>query len=386
MKRTFVLIAAISMFFGCETKTIKDAYVVEGTAKEVYNGIRIYLNNVDQRGRLTPIDTAMVMNESFTFEGALKYPKVVYLTMNSVPGRYPVMLENGEMQMTIDKTNLQNTIVTGSESHDNYMAFAEKYRENQKELMAQGKEYNKALYGKDSLVIKTELEKLEKLTESAKEFPYEFMENHPNDFVSLEIYEMQTQLRERDDQRMIDIFNAFDESLKTSSKGIRLNAAMMKMKLDYEANKKLQIGMKAPEFSGPNPEGKTISLSEVIKKGKVTVVDFWAAWCGPCRKENPNVVRIYNEYHDKGLEIIGVSLDGQSRQKDPKQAWLDAIEEDKLTWHQVSNLKYFSDPIAKTYNIQAIPATYILDSEGNIVAKNLRGPALDMKIRELLEL
>ena len=122
----------------------------------------------------------------------------------------------------------------------------------------------------------------------------------------------------------------------------------------------------------------------VLKSDKPVMVDFWAAWCGPCRRENPNVVRIYEKFHQKGLEIIGVSLDGQGRQQDPKKAWVEAIEKDGLKWHHVSNLKYFNDPVAKQYNIQSIPATYILDAEGKIVAKNLRGVALERKIEELI--
>ncbi len=116
----------------------------------------------------------------------------------------------------------------------------------------------------------------------------------------------------------------------------------------------------------------------------MTIIDFWAAWCGPCRRENPNVVRVYEKYHDQGLEIIGVSLDGQSRQKDPKKTWVEAIKKDKLTWTQVSNLKYFNDPVAQLYNINSIPATFILDKEGKIVYKNLRGRDLELKVQELL--
>ena len=115
------------------------------------------------------------------------------------------------------------------------------------------------------------------------------------------------------------------------------------------------------------------------------MIDFWAAWCGPCRRENPNIVQVYNKYHEKGLEIIGVSLDGRMGQGDPKAAWVKAIEDDNLSWHQISNLNYFEGPIAKMYNIQSIPASFILDAEGRIVAKNLRGPALEQKMAELLD-
>jgi thiol-disulfide isomerase/thioredoxin len=119
-----------------------------------------------------------------------------------------------------------------------------------------------------------------------------------------------------------------------------------------------------------------VSLKESL--GKVTIVDFWASWCGPCRKENPNVVAIYKELHSKGLNIIGVSLD-----KDAK-AWKEAIAKDNLTWTQVSNLKFWDEPIAAQYGVQSIPATFILDASGKVVAQDLRGDELKAKIIELL--
>ncbi|MBA0883774.1 TlpA family protein disulfide reductase [Flavobacterium sp. BBQ-18] len=119
-----------------------------------------------------------------------------------------------------------------------------------------------------------------------------------------------------------------------------------------------------------------MSLKESL--GKVTIVDFWASWCGPCRKENPNVVAIYKEFHSKGLNIIGVSLDEDANK------WKEAIAKDKLTWNQVSNLKGWQEPIAAQYKVEAIPATFILDASGKVVARDLRGAELRAKIIELL--
>ena len=143
-----------------------------------------------------------------------------------------------------------------------------------------------------------------------------------------------------------------------------------------------EIGQIAPTFSGPSPSGEMIALNDI--KGKVTLIDFWASWCKPCRRENPNVVKVYNKYHDKGLEIIGVSLDGSRNQRDPKAAWVKAIQDDNLTWNHVSNLQYFNDPMAKAYNIRSIPATFLIDENGKILAKNLRGDALEKAIAQHL--
>jgi peroxiredoxin len=150
----------------------------------------------------------------------------------------------------------------------------------------------------------------------------------------------------------------------------------LKTTLDQIPDAKIKVGDKAPDFSAKTPTGTDLSLNESL--GKVTIIDFWASWCGPCRKENPKVVALYNQYHDKGLNIIGVSLD----KEDSK--WKEAIEKDQLTWNHVSNLMFWQDPIAQEYEVRAIPATFILDENGIVVAKNLRGKKLENKIKELL--
>ncbi|MBT1701639.1 TlpA family protein disulfide reductase [Fulvivirgaceae bacterium PWU20] len=137
------------------------------------------------------------------------------------------------------------------------------------------------------------------------------------------------------------------------------------------------IGQPAPEIALPNPEGQIVKLSSM--KGKYVLVDFWAKWCGPCRQENPNVVRVYNKYKDKGFTVFGVSLDRK------KEDWVQAIQQDGLTWTHVSDLKFWQSEAAKTYNISAIPFSLLVDPDGIIIDKNLRGAALEKRLAEVLD-
>ncbi|MEX2597720.1 MAG: TlpA disulfide reductase family protein [Salibacteraceae bacterium] len=147
------------------------------------------------------------------------------------------------------------------------------------------------------------------------------------------------------------------------------------MKFQVEKSQTLAVGSEAPEIALPQPNGQELKLSDL--RGQYVLVDFWASWCGPCRRENPNVVRVYEKYHDKGFEILGVSLDKNSK------AWLQAIEQDGLKWKHISDLKYWKSEVVPEYQIQGIPLTYLIDPEGKIVAKNLRGSALEEKLAEI---
>lgn len=142
-----------------------------------------------------------------------------------------------------------------------------------------------------------------------------------------------------------------------------------------EAYKKLAVGADAPEISLPSPDGSMVSLSSL--KGNYVLIDFWAAWCRPCRAENPNVVRLYKKYQNENFEILGVSLDRT------KKAWVKAIEDDGLIWKHVSDLKYFNSQAAQTYRVDAIPATYLIGPDGKILAKGLRGESLKAKLEEI---
>jgi len=162
------------------------------------------------------------------------------------------------------------------------------------------------------------------------------------------------------------ITERFNKTYPTQVKNIEAQAATLRT---------FTTGAEAPLFAGPDPEGNEISLESL--RGKVVLLDFWASWCGPCRKENPNVVKIYNKYKEKGFEILGVSLDRT------KSRWVQAIEADKLTWLHVSDLKGWKSAYGRLYGVSSIPQTVLLDKEGKIIARNLRGAALEQKLAEV---
>ena len=229
---------------------------------------------------------------------------------------------------------------------------------------------------KDTITINKLMKEYQGIQKEGMEFYVKFAEGNPKALLSALIVDSMLNDPAVDLVRAKKIYAGFTPELKKYKPGKSIQTKLDKIGKPVTVAAAANVGSIAPDFTAPNPEGKSISLKQSL--GKVTIVDFWASWCKPCRAENPNVVALYAKYHSKGLNILSVSLDKEA------SAWKAAIAKDKLTWNHVSNLKEFEDPIALQYGINAIPSIFVLDAKGVIIAKDIRGEELNAKIASLL--
>ncbi len=372
MKKFILVFSILITMISCNSDGGK--YQINGSIEGINDGIEVTLKKIKDN-KPVDIDTARVVNGKFTFNGTIDTPDMHLIFIRNVRGSLPFILENQNIELTLYKDSLYASKITGSKENDILQKYMDASKIIRDENISFRSQVNEARRKNDTAFLKEFNSKSLELKNKSNQFNKEFLGDNSEYLFSALLLESLLASKVLKTEEATEVINSFSKEVSNSAPGLRV-------KEKVNAELATAEGSIAPDFTAPDPDGKEITLSKI--RGKVTIIDFWAAWCGPCRKENPNVVKVYEKYHDKGLEIIGVSLDGTPRQKNAKQAWLDAIEKDGLTWHQVSNLNYFNDPVAKQYNIRSIPATFILDSDGEIVAKNLRGPALEKKIAELL--
>lgn len=384
MKKIILFLTATALLTSCS----KDKYTISGTATGFDNGKTVIMETQDEKGfGLIAVDTVKIENGKFEIKGKAVEPSFHTLQIEGVQGKIPFILENGDITIVVNKDTIHKSKISGTYNNDEYVKFNEEMVKIQKPLMdfqnANMQKMQVAQQAKDTATINSLMRDYTKIqTEignTSKNKYIDYANTHPKALISALIIQSMTNDPSVDSKKIETMYNGLDESLKNSKPGKAIKLKIAQLKIPT-------VGSSAPgapatkwrtDFSAPNPEGKNISLKESL--GKVTIVDFWASWCGPCRRENPNVVALYNELHSKGLNIIGVSLD-----EDPIK-WKEAIAKDKLTWTHVSNLKGWEEPIAKQYKVESIPATFILDQSGNVVAQGLRGDELKAKIIELLK-
>ncbi len=376
MRHSLLLLMVLIFAFSCTQNP--EGYTIKGEMRgEFEEGTKVFLKKLGDNGQPIELDTTLIVEGKFEFIGASNAPELHYIFIDKLPGYTALILENGTIDFSAQKDSLGFAKVEGTMQNEVFFGYLEKSRELSERARAIQQDMNgvNGANGGESTAMAL-ADEMKELQEEYKGFEVNFIKENPKALIAALLLDRAISANAIELDSVQTMYNNLSQEIKDSKPGKKVLEAIERVKTAEKAAESTAIGAKAPEFSGPNPDGKVISLNDI--KGKVTLVDFWAAWCKPCRAENPNVVAVYNKYHDKGLNIVGVSLDRTA------DAWKKAIVDDGLEWNHISNIAYFDDKIAKMYNVTAIPAAFLLDENGVIVAKNLRGPALEAKVAELL--
>jgi peroxiredoxin len=314
---------------------------------------------------------ATISQGKFEFTVNQPSPTLYSMVVNEdQSGRLIFFADNGILQIDIQKGNVGGGKVSGSISnrelnqYNAMVALQDQKLEDIKEIYANLEPNDKMESRQDSLeqVFQQAINTREAAIQN-------WVLQHPKSFVS-PLMVVINYGKDGDAIMLRKLFDAMAPEVKASYYGNYLETVIVRAE-------GLNIGKLAPAFSQADANGKPIALESY--KGKYVLVDFWASWCGPCRQENPNLVRTYHKFKHKNFDILGVSLDNN------KTKWLQAIEEDQLTWKHVSDLRYWQNEVALQYGVKSIPANFLLDKEGKIIAKGLRGIELERALEKLLQ-
>ena len=339
---------------------------------DVSDGTMIYVLQADQNNQPYIKDSTSVQSNSFKFKGISSTPQISYIQVQGVNGYVLAILENGDIKADIYKDSISKSKVYGTKSNDDFI----KYKSETKSLVDVmnniSSDAQNAIMSGD-VVTAMELEKEYNSKErEVMLYEWDFIVDNLDSYMSallLEVFMIENKVNK---DSIIDVYESFSNRIKVSDVGKNIADLLSQFEDPIE------VGEIAPDFTAPSIDGPDITLSNVLLDNKVTLLDFWAAWCRPCRIENPNLVRLHKKYKDDGFDIIGVSLDRTREQ------WEQAVIDDNLPWTQVSNLNFWNDPVARRYSIRAIPQSYLLNKDGLIMGKNLRGQELEDRIVSLL--
>jgi len=379
-KIVLMLMAAIPVYVFAQTAP--DNFTLKCKIGTITTPAKIFLGY--QVGGKNIIDSSAIINGECSFHGHLNSPVSATIVVDAkglgltkIPRGSDLLnfyIETGNLVLTTPDS-LSKATVTGSKVNDDEKLLMAVLKPSNLAKMAVLKEADTAA---DAIKISPNFQdyiqgKYGRALKEEEDAMYKFIADHPKSFMSLAALGTLDNRSGADPFEIEKVFNTLSPEIRGTEGGISL-------KQTIDIAKTTAVGSIAPDFTQADTTGKPFTLSSL--RGKYVLIDFWASWCGPCRQENPNVVQAYNHYKDKNFTILGVSLD----REDGKAAWLKAIKDDGLPWNQVSDLKYWANGAAILYKVSSIPQNYLLDPNGKIIAKGLRGAELDAKLAEIFKM
>ncbi len=366
MKKLLFLLLACFIVASCTTEKKELKYTLKINVDTIVDGYAYLQKRAG--GEWIKFDSSAQENASYVMQGVLDFPSMYYVFIKDIKRNVPIFLDAGDITIEVFKDDYDATTITGSPAHDQYKGFEDEIAVFDEKLHAIYQEYRTA---RDSglVEVKDSLSQvMDGIYEEQQAFIKEYVFNNNANVTSPYITYSNSYSWTVDE--LENIVNNFDPSLEASPDYIFLADRLVVLK-------RVDIGQPLVDFAMKDTNDIDIHLSE-LSKGKYLLVDFWASWCGPCRTENPNIVACYNDFHEKGFDVLGVSFD-KSREN-----WIQAIHNDSLSWNHVSDLLYWNNAAGKLYGVRSIPSSILLDPDGIIIAKNLHGEELREKLEELM--
>ena len=374
MQKILISLSVILLLSFCDGNKKNSSFQLKGTLSDS-KAETLYLEKLGSSKQV--IIDSVILDENGNFEFTNYTPKIGFYRIKTNDKNFAMLVLDSADKVTITGSvkDLGNTFkVEGSSETTIFIEYNNLSKSRDIKLDSLNKAFQLLME-----TNKMDSKRMDSLS-AIFEGPYNSIINQTNTLMvdkiskNTNMYSSIMAIQALDPDKYSDLYKSLDAGL---SKKFPNDKNVIMFHEVVERMLSTNIGQFAPEISLPSPDGKEIALSSL--KGKLVLIDFWASWCGPCRKEMPNVVKIYSKFKNKGFEIYGVSLDQD------KEKWMEAITKDGINWPQVSDLKYWDNVAARIYNVQGIPYTVLIDKDGKIIAKNLRGQELEKKIAEVLK-
>lgn len=365
MKKLFYLLVITAVAVSCSSEP---KYTVNGTIEGAEAGT-VFLQLRTPEG-FVAIDSAEMEKGAFRMQGFIEYPQMVVLTLGDQRRGVSFFLENSKITVTGNIDSLNKASITGSLTQTEFETYRASFEEMNNKMRETIRNYRDARVNNNTELAASLEKELQEMDARQTEMNKQFIVNNPGSFVTPLIISQLAYNMEATE--LETLLGGLDSSLFKVAEVAELRETVERMKA-------IAIGQKAPDFTLNDLNGNAVSLSSKIGGStQLLLLDFWASWCEPCRQENPNVVKVWNEFNKKGFDVLGVSLDTDG------EAWKAEIVNAALPWTHVSDLKGGSSEVAVLYAISAIPSNFLIDGNGVIVAHNLRGDDLGAKVKEIL--